>query len=296
MPQLVTDWLERSGSLPLTLEVSYQGNIETPTEASTSIIETLNKHSGRWWKVRFALLQDYLESLCGSSPPNLLRDLSISDEGYEHEVCLKFGMNSPVKFSLENFGLWNVDISLDNLVELDLCRTTIDGVLKFIRDAPYWKDRSACSLKALILLGGAGGIEDLERLSQAMPSLQHLEINRTYDASSTPVVDYVLERLSGSPPHPALWTGTTGFLPGLQSLKFEAHELNAWACYPVIFRLPHRKLLELDINMNLFGPCDAVLRDLVELVDQESKLSIRSNRQDCLQRFRGYAAAWPGLP
>ena len=368
LPLLVADWLERSGGLPLTLQVSYQGDCETPPERSVSIINSLNKHSGRWYKVRFALPPNYLERLCGSSPPNLLREFSISDpdEGTEANTPLTFKMSarpSPTNFSIDGFLLDDVDIFWDNLVNLNLCRTTLDGVLKVLRAAPLlemcslsnisppiddfpipetvirlqylhtlevawieeievfcefmdslelpslelWSvefhgsvlevdimvsflNRSGCSLETLsIWQKGASAIEDFERLLQAAPYLQHLQVRSPrYDSSAIPVMDYILECLSTSPPHRTMQPDdSAGFLTDLQSLKLDGQQLNAWACIPLIFRLPHRKRLKLDIRLNTITISDEISTKLVQLVDQGIELSIFGpSHRDYIQTFK----------
>jgi len=56
----------------------------------------------------------------------------------------------------------------------------------------------------------------------------------------------------------------------------------------LMLQLPHRKLLQLDINMDSVTISNDVLGELVELVDQGIKLDIfdRSNNRDFLQPFR----------
>ena len=148
LPRLVADWLDRSGGLPLTLKVSYYApDGDPPPDRHVSVIDALNQHSGRWCDVEFNLPSDYIGLLCGSSPPERLRELSISkDDEEENYLPLTFRMNarpSPIKFKICGFLLEGVDIAWDNLVDLNLNYTTIDGVLQVIRDAPLLE---ICSL------------------------------------------------------------------------------------------------------------------------------------------------------
>ena len=76
LPDLIADWLQRSGGLPLTLGVSsctiYS---DPPRDRHVSVIDALNQHSGRWSQVEFKLPPNYVSHLCGSSPPKYLRNL-----------------------------------------------------------------------------------------------------------------------------------------------------------------------------------------------------------------------------
>ena len=366
LPQLVSDWLERSGGLPLTLNISFEGDCETPSEESLSIINALNNHSGRWYKVWFILPRDYLERLCGSSPPRLLCDLTISDapDSDEYDIPLTFKMNerpSPMQLDFGGFLLDAVDISWDRLVDLDLRRTTINGVLKVLRNAPLLKkcslseialpidqlfnfkpitrlqylqtlevswfeeievfynfidslelpslelwsisvreswvldnmisflERSRCSLKSLyIWQDNAAAVGDFGRLFQSVPRLRHLEVlSPTHDSSS--IMDYILERLASSQ-YPTLQTdATAGFLSDLQSLKLHGPEVNAWVCIPLIYRWPHRKLLDLDIATRHVGAVTIdreVSSELVQLVDQGIKLQISCGFHDYISMLR----------
>jgi len=375
LPDLVADWLERSGGLPLALKVSLPTTYDDPPLdiGHAPVIDALNQHSRRWCDVEFNLPSDYIGRLCGSSPPEKLRDLSINaDVDDEHIRPLTFRWNArpgPTKFKIWGFLLEGVDVAWGNLVHLNLSCTTFDGVLQVIRDAPLlemcslsfispamdkyripeiiirhpylrtlhllcieqtdvlpklinslelpsleswtvefieWGEsavldiltsflkRSGCNLKILnIEQNRAPAVEDFARFLQAAPCLQHLRVTRPpYDSSWTPVMDNILERISASP---AMQTGhTAGFLSDLQSLQLFGCKLNAWACIPLIFQLPHRKLLKLDINMDSVTIGDDLLEELVQLVDQGIELDIydRSrNKQGFLQLFREGATA-----
>jgi len=355
LPDLVADWLERSGGLPLTLEVSYCAIYGYPhPDRLASVIDALNQHSGRWCDVKFNLPSDYVARLCGSSPPEYLRELSISsDNKDETDLPLSFKMNArpnPMKFKIWGFLLEGVDVAWANLVHLDLKWTTFDGVLQVIRDAPLleicslsfisppiddfripeitirhpylrtlelvlfeqtgvfhqlinslelpslesWSvefvelqesmvlgvmtsflERSGCRLKSLNMKQErAPAVEDFERFLQAVPYIQHLRVAcpPPYDRSLTPVMDNILERISVSPPIQT--SHTAGFLSDLQSLQLSGRELNAWTCIPLIFRLPHRKLLRVNIDMYSVTIGDDILEELVQLVDQGIELDI----------------------
>jgi len=148
LPHLVTDWLERSGGLPLTLDVSYRGSCDSPPQGSVPVINALNQHSGRWHKVKFRLPSFYLGHLSGTSPPQSLCDIFISN-WWDTVSNPMFKMNarpSPMKFTVAYIPLKAVDISWDRLVHLGVHAIPLDGVLQVIRDAPLLE---ICSLSEI---------------------------------------------------------------------------------------------------------------------------------------------------
>jgi len=63
LPQLVTECLERSASLPLTVDFSTQ-NVRDSVHSE--VINILNNYSARWHDVHFDLPKQHLRRLCGS--------------------------------------------------------------------------------------------------------------------------------------------------------------------------------------------------------------------------------------
>ena len=354
LPDLVADWLQWSGGLPLTLGVSSCAIYsDPPQDRHILVIDTLNQHSGHWSQVEFKLPPNYVSRLCGSSPPKYLCNLSITtDDEDETNLPLTFKMNTrpnPMKLKIFGFLLEGVDVSWDNHVHLDLSWTTFDGVLQVIRNAPLleicslsfilpliddfhipkiiihhpylrtlqllfmeqtdvfhklinslelpslesWSvelveleesmvldimtsflKHSGCKLKSLKMeQGQVPTVEDFKRFLQAAPCLQCLHVAYpTYVRSLTPVMDNILEWISASP---LMQTDHTArFLSDLQSLQLSGCELNTWTCIPLIFQLPHRKLLKVDIDMYSVTISDDVLGELVQLVDQGIELDI----------------------
>ena len=152
-PHLIADWLGRSGALPLNLQFSYDGEgyngyIYYPSDRQNrwfTVMDTLNLHSERWYEVDFTLPSHYIAALHGTTPPNNLRTLSFANWKLNN-TFLEFKMTtdpSPTKFQMDGFCLKYVHISWDKLVHLDLDRTSLDDVLRVIRDAPLLE---TCSL------------------------------------------------------------------------------------------------------------------------------------------------------
>ena len=373
LPPLIVDWLERSGGLPLTLDICFRrpyasGSIPL-AEGLVSIINALNQHSRRWHDVSFNLPPLYLGRLCGSSPPEDLCYLSIHNSAARshRDTNVKFKMNtqpSPMKFTVSAIPCKAINISWDRLVYLDVSSTSLDGVLEVIRDAtlleicvlndlsppvsdfptsetiirhPHlrtlellWNEarvlskiisslelpsleswmlrseenyigvdaisflkRSGSRLKKLDLWqDDAPAFEDFEQLLLTTPHLQCLKV----DCNDFPLmVDAILEQISKSPPSASQIGNHTDFLPHLQHLELRSIELHAWDCIPLIFQWPHRKLLRLDIYMEI-TISDEISSALVQLVDEGIALRIFDSLddlapQDYLQRFRDPTAS-----
>ncbi|KIM35631.1 hypothetical protein M413DRAFT_32384 [Hebeloma cylindrosporum] len=160
VPHLVVDWLERSGGLPLSLDVSYfvSNSAGFPQEVLLSIINAVSQHSGRWQDVCFNLPVAYLpvaylQYLCPISPPKDLQKFSICGTGNADAAVTytpRFAMNTtgPMEFMVDSIPLMAFDIAWDRLVQLDVWRTSLDGFPELIRGAPLLEK---CTLVALFL-------------------------------------------------------------------------------------------------------------------------------------------------
>ncbi|KIM35646.1 hypothetical protein M413DRAFT_32398 [Hebeloma cylindrosporum] len=128
--------------------------------------------------------------------------------------------------------------------------------------------------------------EDVKQLLQAAPHLQRLNLDTYGDDSLSLVIDNILEHMSAPP---SLQIGdNASFLSEIQRLEFRGSKLTAWACIPLIFRWPHRKLFSLDIETQPVIISDDLSKELVQLVDQGIKLRIEdsSNGKNYLEMFR----------
>jgi len=190
---LVADWLERSGGLPLTLKVSLPTTYDDPSPdiGHASVIDALNQHSRRWCDVEFNLPPHYIGRLCGSSPSEYLRNLSISPvDDDEIHLPLTFRMNArpgPMKFTIWGFLLEGVDVAWDNLVHLNLDYTTFDGVLQVIRDAPLLE---ICSLSFISL---AMDKFRIPKIIIRHPNLRTLQLNHIQENDVLPKLINSLE-------------------------------------------------------------------------------------------------------
>jgi len=103
-PQLIADWLVRSGSLPLTLRMSkgleaYNGYFH-PSDYDDGwklIIDILNLHSECWCDVDFELPTNYIAALRGTSPPKNLRKLSFSSLNVYSQWEMTWVGSSPIE-------------------------------------------------------------------------------------------------------------------------------------------------------------------------------------------------------
>ncbi|KIM35640.1 hypothetical protein M413DRAFT_347359 [Hebeloma cylindrosporum] len=146
-PHLVVDWLERSGGLPLSLQVSYypSGSPQSPPKEWLSIINVLNQHSGRWHDLVFDLPLVYFRHFRPTSPPQNLRNVSIfatdDPDAAATDISERpsFIMNArlgPMKFRVDGIPLKAVDVAWESLVQLEVTDASLDGVLEVIRSAP----------------------------------------------------------------------------------------------------------------------------------------------------------------
>ena len=136
--QLVFEWLDRSGSLPLAIRLSDYGDDDE--EHHDEVINILNKHSARWHDMQLALLPDHLRCLSGSSQENILRRLVLClpyprDPSYFSTFSMK-SKPSPTDLTLLRVGLPYVGIVWNNLIVASIGEIGVDECFELIRRAP----------------------------------------------------------------------------------------------------------------------------------------------------------------
>jgi hypothetical protein len=131
LPDLVRDWLERSGSLPLTISfqhhprsVSYEDE-DTFEAALGLVIEILILHSRRWRILNLATTADMFRRFSGSILPNQLIGLGLQliPKSFSHQPP-DFMIESeftPTHLMLGPFPLTSVNVRWDNISHLTLC-------------------------------------------------------------------------------------------------------------------------------------------------------------------------------
>ena len=143
--QAVTDWLQLSGGLPLTLCVfKYWRCSLLSQEECGAFIDLLNQHSGRWHKLFLRLPAPLFARFCGTSTPSSLCDLLLISDRYTHNdqsVLPYFKMHSrpsPIHLTIAGLSspLSGFDIGWENLTSIKMILTTCDECIKLIRQAP----------------------------------------------------------------------------------------------------------------------------------------------------------------
>ncbi|KIM47400.1 hypothetical protein M413DRAFT_22079 [Hebeloma cylindrosporum] len=157
MPQLISEWLERSASVPLTIAFHHMhmGHVNGDN-VSHKVINILNKHSAKWYDVHFDLTPSLLLSLHGSSDSlgkNILNrlvlcspELSYLDDG---RVPTTFSMNSkpsPTDLTLIRVGVRDVDIIWVNLTVATVEQIGVDECFELMAQAPLLEKLSLCKI------------------------------------------------------------------------------------------------------------------------------------------------------
>ena len=107
-------------------------------------------------------------------------------------------------------------------------------------------NRSGVNLKQLTLDMHWPQGEDIKKILDAVPCLQHLHLEMCCIANAC-VIHELFEMLSESS-SPSIPVGDApGFLPSLQSLTICASGTSFWECIPRLFSSPHRKYLRLEV-------------------------------------------------
>jgi hypothetical protein len=137
--EAVSDWLQLSGDVPLTLHVfKYWGPDSISQEAGCNpVIDILNEHSGRWHELLLDIPARFFPRFCGTYPPNRLCNLHVK-MGY-HGPAPTFKMRSrpsPTNLTIFYFPISTLDINWDNLTILRMTLTAFDGCIEAIQQAP----------------------------------------------------------------------------------------------------------------------------------------------------------------
>ena len=149
-------------------------------------------------------------------------------------------------------------------------------------------NRSRVDLKQLTLDIHWPQVENIKKLLNAVPCLQHLHL-KFYCIVNACVIRELFETLSEPSLPPVLVGNGPGFLPSLQSLTIDTSAPCFWECIPRLFSLPHRKRLRLVINKPSIEINKATLRAILRLVDDGANIRIFASmgNLDYLQQFRG---------
>jgi hypothetical protein len=150
LPDLLHEWLSRSGMRPLTIffrhfrcsdSPSYFSNestVKTLDSAADLVIEVINLHSGRWRNLHLDVDADIPERLCGSVQPNQLFGLELKVTGVTsptHKFIMK-AKPFPTQLTLDNLSPTLIDIGWDNITRANLFDLSASECLEFLRRAP----------------------------------------------------------------------------------------------------------------------------------------------------------------
>jgi hypothetical protein len=150
LPDLLREWLSRSGMRPLTIFFRYHGcskasdsynglsnasTVKILESTADLVIEVINLHSGRWRNLHLDVGADLPERLCGSIQPNQLFGLELAVDG-ERSPTQKFIMKRkpfPTRLILVNISPTSIDIGWGNITRAFL---NANECLEVLRRAP----------------------------------------------------------------------------------------------------------------------------------------------------------------
>jgi len=143
-PGLISEWLGRSGVLPLTIIFRRDGfsrNDEEEEEfdnATNRIIEVINLHSSRWRHLSLEVDSDIPERFSGSMDPNQLFLLELVAYG-RRSLTQNFTMKSkpfPTHIALYNFSPTSITIGWDNITHATLSNMNANECVEVLRRSP----------------------------------------------------------------------------------------------------------------------------------------------------------------
>ena len=143
-PGLISEWLGRSGVLPLTIMFRQDGFSSNDSEeeefddATNQIIDVINLHSSRWRHLSLEVDADITERFSGSMDPNQLFLLELVVNG-RRSLTQNFIMKSkpfPIHLTLDNFSPTSIDIGWDNIIHATLYNMSANECVEVLRRAP----------------------------------------------------------------------------------------------------------------------------------------------------------------
>jgi hypothetical protein len=152
--QVVSDWLQLSGSLPLVLYIfNFRQTEPAVQKISDPVIDALNRHSGRWHKAVLHLPIFIFNRFCGTFPPCNLWDLRLINSSFLNNsrgISPIFRMDSqpsPTRLTITHLPVLGIDIGWDNLTSLTIGTATTVECIEAIRRAPLLEYCSLSNIK-----------------------------------------------------------------------------------------------------------------------------------------------------
>jgi hypothetical protein len=158
LPDLLREWLGRSGLLPLTIFFHHTGYSEIPADTSFAyplklaeetrvetlktatdlVIEVIDLYWGRFEKLHLNLVADVHERISGSTQPNKITSLELAING-DRSPTQKFITESkpnPKYLSLINIPPTSIDIGWDNVTHAALSELYFEESVEVLQRAP----------------------------------------------------------------------------------------------------------------------------------------------------------------
>jgi hypothetical protein len=149
--KFINDWLQLSGSLPLTLCIVDHTAGDFDREICRPIVDAFNQHSGRWRKASLHVDKYLLSYFRGTSSPTNLHDLEIGLQDDDETPPTHFSMNSrpsPTRLTIQAFHITAFDVAWGNVTCLTLGWMLPHECIKAIKLVPLLE---SCTLSELDL-------------------------------------------------------------------------------------------------------------------------------------------------
>ena len=244
--QFINDWLQLSGSLPLTLCIVYHTASVFHRETCRPIVDALNQHSGRWRKASLHVDKHLLSYFRGTSPPSNLHDLEIGLQYDDDAPTAYFSMNSrpsPTRLTIQAFRLSAIDVAWGNVTCLTLKWMLPDECIKAIKLVPLLE---SCTLSELDLL--RDGHSETFHSQQVF---QHIRLRKLFlketEVDTLIVFNQAME------------------FPSLEELSYEAEDDFAAQSLISLLNRSGDRLKVLTLVMNL--DTEEIAEGLIELLD-----------------------------
>ena len=271
--QLLTEHLERSANLPLSIALSPSKKI-IDEEIYKEAINILNRYSSRWHILRNRLPAHHLHRLCGSLEGNMLYELILRpmEKSTEHDDAYdvaKFSMKckpSPMRLMLAKCRLRNIDIAFNRLTRTSLEFFAIDECFELMRRAPL--------LETITLIGiiRSSGTFPAPAARIILPQLRRLAtfyfpdervVAETYDSICAPSLLHWEHRSSGYPP------SLSSMISFSEHSSFSLKAFSVGICrdvydqvHRILCRLSSLDLLKLHFQLPNQPPTDELLNRL----------------------------------
>jgi len=295
--QLIAEWLERSGCLPLTIRFDHsdKGQVRVYPE----LTKILNKHSARWYDMYLEMPVDHLHHLSGSSQGNILRRLTLRHpiSNPARSKISTFSMTTKphlTDLTLLSVGLPCVDITWNNLTVASLYDIDVEECLELIRQAPFLQ------ILRLQLINTSSGVFLVPNFTRIVhPHLRSLELRqiektisyfRILDSLCLPSLEQWLYDFC-----PVYLEETMiPFMGHLSSLKIFKINIDHYLCCQVIRMLSHLSSLESLELRSVYA--SYVIKELLDLLFNPAQSPLFLPRLQSLELVYGLPFPWESLP